>query len=78
MKSNRRSCCENQSDSSAQELQLSEQFNQDGRVKSYQLNASKATNSQCVDDVEVSQLETGEKGVLSFMPEKRTDGNLFT
>lgn len=37
-------------------------------IRSYQLHSSKATNSQCVDDVEVIQLQTGEEGVLSLVP----------
>lgn len=49
-----------------------------GEVRSYQLNASKATNPQRVDDIEVSQLETGEKSILSLIPENRTDGDTFT
>lgn len=49
-----------------------------GEVGSYQLNASKAANTQRVDDIEVSQLETGEKSILSLVPENRTDGDAFT
>lgn len=37
-------------------------------IRSYQLDSSKAANSQRVDDVEVIQLQTGEKGVLSLIP----------
>lgn len=48
-----------------------------GEVGSYQLNTSKAANPQRVDDIEVSQLETGEKGILSLVPENRTDGDAF-
>lgn len=49
-----------------------------GEVRSYQLNASKAANPQRVNDIEVSQLETGEKSILSLVPENRTEGDTFT
>lgn len=34
----------------------------------YQLNTTKATNSQSVDDVKVSQVEIKEKRILCFIP----------
>lgn len=36
-------------------------------MRSYQLDSSKAANSQRVDDVEVIQLQTGEECVLSLV-----------
>lgn len=35
---------------------------------SYQLNTSKATDPQSVDDVEVSEVEVEEKRILCFIP----------
>lgn len=37
-------------------------------VPPYQLHATKATNPQSVDDVEVSQVEIEEKRILRFIP----------
>lgn len=34
---------------------------------SYQLHPSKASNSECVDYVEVRQLQVGEEGILRFV-----------
>lgn len=40
-------------------------------IISYQLNSSEASDTQCINDVEVGQLQIGEEDVLRLVPGRK-------